>query len=164
LVTQNVDQYAREGTPIFDMNGERVGDVTMSSIARGYLMAWTGPFIQHNPYIAFMTWRSREAPVVQSGYDAEPTAVDGVDVQSIATCLAAGMAVYDAQGKRLGNVTHYDVPRKLVMVEGGIFHLRVLCVPFSAVTRINPDTRSVSLALSKEVVLKERKTLSPADA
>src|SRR5262249_25526140 len=100
LVTQNVDQYAREGTPIFDMNGERVGDVTMSSIARGYLMAWTGPFIQHNPYIAFMTWRSREAPVVQSGYDAEPTAVDGVDVQSIATCLAAGMAVYDAQGKR----------------------------------------------------------------
>src|SRR5262245_16735483 len=102
LVTQNVDLYAREGTPIFDMNGERVGDVTMGSIAKGYLMAWTGPFIQHNLYIAFMTRQSREAPVVHSGYDAEPAAVDSVDVQNIATGLAAGMAVYDAQGKRLG--------------------------------------------------------------
>jgi hypothetical protein len=75
-----------------------------------------------------------------------------------------GVAVYDAQGKRLGTTTHYDVARKLLVVESGVFHQRVLFVPFSAIESINPETLSVSLALSKQVALKERKTLPPADA
>jgi hypothetical protein len=164
LVTQNSDQYAREGAPIFDMNGERVGDVKMHNFAAGYLMAWTGPFTQHNLYIAFMTQQSSETPVVQSDSDADPRPVDSGDVQNIATRLAVGVAVYDAQGKRLGTTTHYDVARKLLVVESGVFHQRVLFVPFSAIESINPETLSVSLALSKQVALKERKTLPPADA
>jgi ribosomal 30S subunit maturation factor RimM len=143
LVTQNID-----------MNGERAGDVKMYSAAAGYLMAWTGPFNPHNLYIPFITRQTGAAQVDQSGYDAKPTAVDSVDVQNIATRLAVGMAVYDAQGKRLGDITQYDVPRKLVVVEIGVFHPRVLFVPFSAIKSVDRDTFSVSLALPKEVVLK----------
>jgi len=150
-------------TQKIDVNGERAGDVRIYSAAAGYLKAWIWPFNPHNLYVPFMTWQTREAQVVPSGYDAKPTAVDSVDVQNISNCLAVGMAVYDAQGRHLGDITQYDVPRKRVVVENDVLYPQGLLVPFSAIKSVDRDTLTVSLVLPNEVVLKEHEALPPAD-
>ncbi len=207
IVVENIDQFLQDGMPVFDLNGERVGDVKMYSTAAGYLMVGTGAFDQKNLYIPFrlirsidphdvflkaakdsltqytqppavktvvenrlvpgphgiMTQQTREVQMVQSGYDSLPAAVGSVDVKSIADRLAVGMAVYDAQGTRLGDITQYDTPRSLLVVEKGIFKPRVLFVPFSAIKTIDRDTLSVYLSLPQDVVLKQHAML-PAEA
>ena len=63
----------------------------------------------------------------------------------------------------LGDITQYDVPRKLVVVESDILYPQGLLVPFSAIKSVDRDTLTVSLALPNEVVLKEHEALSQAD-
>ncbi len=208
IVVENIDQFLEDGMAVYDLNGERVGDVKMYSTAAGYLMVGSGAFDQKNLYIPFrlirsidphdvfltaakdtlaaqytqppavntvvenrlvpgphgaMTQQTREVQMVQSGYDSLPAAVGSVDVKSIADRLAVGMAVYDAQGARLGDITQYDTPRSLLVVEKGIFKPRVLFVPFSAIKTIDRDTLSVYLSLPQDVVLKQHAML-PANA
>jgi len=110
-----------------------------------------------------MTQQTREVQMVQSGYDGLPAALDSVDVRSVADRLAVGMAVNDVEGNRLGDITQYDTPRSLIVVEKGIFKPRVLFVPFSAISGIDRDTLSVYLSLPRDVVLKQHAML-PADA
>jgi hypothetical protein len=75
---------------------------------------------------------SRQVQMVRSGYDGLPARINSVvDTDSIAHRLAVGMAVYDASGARLGDVTQYDAARSLFSVES-----RILFVPFSAIQTI----------------------------
>jgi ribosomal 30S subunit maturation factor RimM len=100
-----------------------------------------------------------EVRVVQSGYDDEQTIVDSVELGGIAERLSVGLAVYDADGVRLGDITQYDVSRGLLTVEKGIFKPTVLLVPFSAIKEIDEDALSVSLTLPRAALMKEQTQL-----
>ncbi|HEV8193492.1 MAG TPA: PRC-barrel domain-containing protein [Ktedonobacterales bacterium] len=110
-----------------------------------------------------LTPQTTHVQMVQSGYDAEQTAISRVDVGAIAQQLAVGMAVYDVDGERLGDITQYDTKRSLLVVEQGIFKPRVLFVPFSAIQAVGKDSFTVYLSLPRDVLLKEHAML-PADA
>jgi ribosomal 30S subunit maturation factor RimM len=106
---------------------------------------------------------SRQAQIVQSGYDGLPARINSVDIADVAHRLAVGMAVYDASGARLGDVSQYDTARSLISVESGIFKPRVLFVPFSAIQSIDGDAFTVRLSLPRDVIVKEHAML-PVDA
>jgi len=110
-----------------------------------------------------LTSETRQVQMVQSGYDYLPAKISSVDVGDIARRLAVGMAVYDAEEKRLGDVTQYDTPRGLLVVESGIFKPRALFVPFSAVQSIDSDAFTIHLSLPRDIIVKEHAML-PADA
>jgi ribosomal 30S subunit maturation factor RimM len=109
-----------------------------------------------------LTSESRQAQVVQSGYDGLPARIYSVDAADTAHRLAVGMAVYDASGARLGDITQYDA-RSLFSVESRIFKPQVLFVPFSAIQNIDGEAFTVHLSLPRDVIVKERSML-PADA
>jgi ribosomal 30S subunit maturation factor RimM len=102
-----------------------------------------------------MTSQTRQVQVLQSGYDNAPREVSAVDVGSVADKLAVGMAVYDVDGARLGDITQYDVTRGLMVVERGILKPRVVIVPFSEIDSISIDNLSVYLSMPKDTVVKE---------
>jgi ribosomal 30S subunit maturation factor RimM len=207
-VVENIDLYLADDMPVYDMNGDKVGQVKMFSTAAGYLMVEYSPLNKKDLYIPFRLIRSidshdlfltepketliatytqppkistltedrlvvsptgaltsekREVQLVQSGYDGLPTTTSSVDAGDIARRLAVGMVVYDVNGERLGDVTQYDTPRSLLVVEKGIFNPRVLFVPFSAVQSIDSDAFTIYLSLPRDVVVKEHAML-PADA
>jgi len=110
-----------------------------------------------------LTSETRQVQMVASGYDYLPAKLSSVDPGDIARQLAVGMAVYDVEGKRLGDVTQYDTPRSLLVVESGIFNPRALLVPFSAVQSIDGDAFTIHLSLPRDVIVKEHAML-PADA
>ena len=60
---------------------------------------------------------SRQVQMVRSGYDGLPARINSVDIADSAQRLAVGMAVYDASGARLGDVSQYDTARSLFSVE-----------------------------------------------
>jgi ribosomal 30S subunit maturation factor RimM len=102
-----------------------------------------------------LTTQKSQVQMVQSGYDAKQMTVSSVDVVAMAKRLAVGMTVYDATGARLGEITQYDAPRSLMVVESGIFKPRVLFVPFSAIKSADRDSLTVYLTLPKDVIVKE---------
>jgi ribosomal 30S subunit maturation factor RimM len=57
-IVENIDQYLVDGMPVYDDNGDRVGDVKMFSVVAGYLMVGEGPFGATNLYIPFRLIRS----------------------------------------------------------------------------------------------------------
>jgi hypothetical protein len=105
----------------------------------------------------------RDVQMVLSGYDGLPATTNTVDVQDVTDRLAVGMAVYDSEGERLGDISQYDVPRRLLVVEKGIFHPQVLYVPFSAIESVNREELTIYLNLPRDVVVKEHAML-PANA
>jgi ribosomal 30S subunit maturation factor RimM len=107
--------------------------------------------------------QSRQVQMVQSGYDGLPARINSVDIADVAHRLAVGMAVYDASGARLGDVSQYDTARSMIAVESGIFQPQVLFVPFSAIQSIDGDAFTVHLSLPRDVLVKEHSML-PADA
>lgn len=100
-----------------------------------------------------------EVRVVQSGYDGGQTVVDSIELSSITERLSVGLAVYDANGLRLGDITQYDVSCGLLTVEKGIFNPRIVLVPFSAIKTIDCDALSVSLTLTRAALLQDQATL-----
>lgn len=106
-----------------------------------------------------MTPQTSQVQTVPSGYDGKQMTVSSVDVGTIAQRLAIGMTVYDVAGVRLGEITQYDMPRGLLVVESGIFKPRVLFVPFSAIQSADCDTLTVYLTLPKDVIVKEHAML-----
>jgi ribosomal 30S subunit maturation factor RimM len=106
---------------------------------------------------------SRQVQMVRSGYDGLPARINSVDSADTAHRLAVGMAVYDASGARLGDVSQYDTARSLISVESGIFRPHVLFVPFSAIQSIDGDAFTVRLSLPRDVIVKEHAML-PVDA
>src|SRR5262249_30471565 len=97
-----------------------------------------------------------EVRVVQSGYDGGQTEVESIELSGITDRLSVGLAVYDADGVRLGDITQYDVSRGLLVVEKGIFKPTVLFVPFSAIRAIDQDALSVSLTLTRAALTEEQ--------
>jgi len=207
-LVENIDLNLADGMPVYDSNGDKVGDVKMYSTTAGYLMVGHGAFNQQDLYIPFRLIRSidphdlflaepndtlfanytqpptistlseqrlvvgptgaliseqRDVQMVQSGYDGLPATTNSVDVQDITDRLAVGMAVYDVDGERLGDISQYDVPRRLLVVEKGIFHSQVLYVPFSAIESVNREDLTIYLNLPRDVVVKEHAML-PANA
>jgi sporulation protein YlmC with PRC-barrel domain len=207
-LVENIDLNLADGMPVYDMNGDTVGDVKMYSTAAGYLMVGHGAFNQKDLYIPFRLIRSidphdlflsepketllatytqpptistmseqrlvvgptgaliseqRDVQLVQSGYDGLPATTNSVDVQDVTDRLAVGMAVYDVEGERLGDISQYDIARRLLVVEKGIFHPRVLFVPFSAIESVNREDLTIYLNLPRDVVIKEHAML-PANA
>ncbi|MGO8950281.1 MAG: PRC-barrel domain-containing protein [Ktedonobacterales bacterium] len=110
-----------------------------------------------------MTPQTVQVQTVQSGYDGKQMTVSSIDVGTIAQQLVIGMAVYDGAGARLGEITQYDLPRGLLVVESGIFKPRVLFVPFSAIQSADRDTLTVYLRLPKDVIVKEHAMLPAGD-
>jgi sporulation protein YlmC with PRC-barrel domain len=207
-LVENIDLNLADGMPVYDSNGDKVGDVKMYSTTAGYLMVGRGAFERDSLYIPFRLIRSidphdlflsetkdtlfanytqpptistvseqrlvvgptgaliaeqRDVQMVQSGYDGLPATTNSVDVQDVTDRLAVGMAVYDSEGERLGDVSQYDVPRRLLVVEKGIFHPQVLYVPFSAIESANREDLTIYLNLPRDVVVKEHAML-PANA
>jgi len=207
-LVENIDLNLADGMPVYDMNGDKVGDVKMYSTAAGYLMVGHGAFDQQDLYVPFrlirsidphdlflsepkevltsqytqppkistlseerlvmgpdgaMTAQRRDVQMVQSGYDGLPATTNTVDVQDITDRLAVGMVVYDVNGERLGDISQYDIPRRLLVVEKGIFNPRVLFVPFSAIQSVNREELTIYLTLPRDVIVKEHGIL-PADA
>jgi hypothetical protein len=105
----------------------------------------------------------RDVQMVQSGYDGRPATTNSVGVQDVTDRLAVGMAVYDVAGERLGDISQYDLPRRLLVVEKGIFHPQVLYVPFSAIASVNREDLTIYLNLPRDVVVKQHAML-PANA
>lgn len=97
-----------------------------------------------------------EVRVVQSGYDGTPTVVDRIELSSIAERLSVGLAVYDVDGVRLGDITEYDTTRSLLVVEKSIFTPTVLLVPFSAIKVIDRDALSVILTLPRATLVQDQ--------
>jgi hypothetical protein len=110
-----------------------------------------------------LTAQKRDVQLVQSGYDGLPATTNSVDVQDVTDRLAVGMAVYDVAGERVGDVSQYDNQRRLLVVEKGIFHPRVLFVPFSAIQSVNREDLTISLNLPRDIIVKEHAML-PANA
>jgi hypothetical protein len=207
-LVENIDLNLADGMPVYDSDGDKVGDVKMYSTTAGYLMVGHGAFNQQDLYIPFRLIRSidphdlflsepketllanytqppkistlseqrlvigpsgalisekHDVQRVQSGYDGLPATTNSVDVQNVTDRLAVGMAVYDSEGERLGDINQYDVPRRLLVVEKGIFHPRVLFVPFSAIDNVNREDLTIYLNLPRDVVVKEHAML-PSDA
>jgi sporulation protein YlmC with PRC-barrel domain len=210
-LVENIDLNLADGMPVYDSNGDKVGDVKMYSTTAGYLMVGHGAFNlanQQDLYIPFRLIRSidphdlflsepkealfatytqpptistlseqrlvvgpggaliaeqRDVQMVQSGYDGLPATTNSVDVQDVTHRLAVGMAVYDVEGERLGDISQYDIPRRLLVVEKGIFHPQVLYVPFSAIESVNREDLTIYLNLPRDVVVKEHAML-PANA
>jgi hypothetical protein len=207
-LVEDIDLNLSDGMPVYDSNGDNVGDVKMYSTTAGYLMVGHGVFNQQDLYIPFRLIRSidphdlflaepkdalfatytqppaistvseqrlvvgpggalisehRDVQMVQSGYDGLPATTNSVDVQGVTDRLAVGMAVYDREGERLGDISQYDIPRRLLVVEKGIFHPRALFVPFSAIESVNREDLTIYLNLPRDVVVKEHAML-PANA
>jgi sporulation protein YlmC with PRC-barrel domain len=207
-LVEDIDLTLADGMPVYDLNGDKVGDVTMYSTTAGYLMVGHGAFDQQDLYVPFrlirsidpndlflsapketliatytqpptistvseerlvmgptgaLTAQKRDVQMVQSGYDGLAATTNSVDVQDVTDRLAVGMAVYDVNGERLGDVSQYDIPRRLLVVEKGIFHPRVLFVPFSAIQSVNREDLTVSLNLPRDSIVKEHAML-PANA
>lgn len=97
-----------------------------------------------------------EVRVVTSGYDGTPTVVDRIELSSIAERLSVGLAVYDVDGVRLGDIREYDAERGLLVVEQGLFAPTVLLVPFSTIRSIDRDELSVSLTLSRATLVQDQ--------
>jgi hypothetical protein len=206
MVVENLDLYLQDGMPVFDQDGEKVGEVKMYSTAAGYLIVGSGAFSRKDLYIPFRLIRSidpeeiyltapnnilvdqyaqppkistveenrvvpgpqsgmraqtREVQMVQSGYDNTTAALNRVDVSGLADRLAVGMAVYDVDNQRVGDLTQYDTERSLLLVERGIFKPTVLFVPFSAIKSTGPELFAVYLSLPKDILIKEY-TMLPA--
>ncbi len=202
---QDIDEFLEDGRPVFDCNGELVGDVKMYSSAAGYLFVGSGALGHQDLYIPFRLIRhidtqaivlseskdelaaqctepptvhtfvenqrapgpqQRDRPdtlppadevrVVTSGYDGMPTVVDRIELSSIAERLSVGLAVYDVDGVRLGDITEYDTERGLLVVEQGLFAPTVLLVPFSTIRSIDRDELSVSLTLSRATLVQDQ--------
>jgi ribosomal 30S subunit maturation factor RimM len=102
-----------------------------------------------------MTPQTVQVQTVQSGYDAKQTPVTRVNVGAIGQQLAIGMAVYDIEGKHVGDITQYDIPRGLMAVESGLFNPRVLFLPFSVIQSVDRDFLSVYLSLPKDTLVKQ---------
>lgn len=100
-----------------------------------------------------------EMRVVQSGYDDAPTTVDSIEMAGVAERLSVGLAVYDVDGVRLGDITEYDTARSLLVVEKSIFTPTVLLVPFSAIKVIDRDAGSVILTLPRAILMQDQATL-----
>ena len=100
-----------------------------------------------------MSPQTREVQVLPSGYDDTPVKLNVVDLGSVAGRLAIGMSVYDANGKRIGDITEYDVSRTLMVVEKGIFNPRDVVVPFSAIRDIDMGSFTVHLSVSGDSLL-----------
>jgi sporulation protein YlmC with PRC-barrel domain len=205
---EEIDLNLADGMPVYDSNGEKVGDVKMYSTTAGYLVADQGPFTQEDLYLPFrlirsidphdlflsepkevltshytqppkistvteerlvrgadgvMTTQKRDVQTVQSGYDGRQATLNSVDVTYVTDRLAIGMVVYDVNGERLGDISQYDLTRRLLVVEKGIVRPRVLFVPISAIETINREDLTVYLNLPRDVVVKEHAML-PANA
>src|SRR5678816_2983423 len=55
---EEIDLNLADGMPVYDSNGEKVGDVKMYSTTAGYLVADQGPFTQEDLYLPFRLIRS----------------------------------------------------------------------------------------------------------
>jgi|GEM_PF-3518232 len=193
-ILHHIDRFLEDGMTVYDLNGERVGDVKIYSATAGYLLVGDSGFGQKDLYIPFRlirgvnpdgislsapkdtlaaqyaeppaiitvvenrampgphgetTPQTREVRMVQSGYDGAMMTVGSIELSSVAERLSVGLAVYDVDGVRLGDITEYDVNRSLLVVEKGIFRPIVLAVPFSAISDVNRDTLSVHLSVPK---------------
>jgi ribosomal 30S subunit maturation factor RimM len=100
-----------------------------------------------------MTPKTREVQVLPSGYDDTPIEFNAVDLGSVADRLAIGMSVYDANGKRVGDITQYDTSRARMVVEKGIFNPTDVVVPLSAIKDIDLGSFTVHLSITGDSLL-----------
>src|SRR5215469_9181881 len=57
-VVESIDTYLKEGMPVFDENGKKVGDVRMYSSGAGYLMVYAEALHHQMLYIPFRLIRT----------------------------------------------------------------------------------------------------------
>jgi hypothetical protein len=55
---EDIDRYLADGMPVYDLNGDQLGDVKMYSLAAGYLQVGTGPMKERDLYLPFRLIRS----------------------------------------------------------------------------------------------------------
>ncbi len=99
---------------------------------------------------------------VRSGYDQTEVILDTIDLTDIANRLAVGMAVYDADGKRVGEVTQYDSARAVMVVEKGL-KPREFFIPFSVIAEVDTSDMFVSLLVPKAALERDYATLPSTD-
>jgi len=104
----------------------------------------------------------REQRRVRSGYDQSEVILDTIDLTDIADRLAVGMAVYDADGKRVGELTQYDSARAVMVVEKGL-KPREFFIPFSVIAEVDTADMFVSLLVPKVALERDYATLPSTD-
>jgi ribosomal 30S subunit maturation factor RimM len=98
---------------------------------------------------------TRQVQVLESSTGDLPVKINSTNVDELASSIAVGMAVYDVDGLRLGDITQYDITRALMVVEKGILKPKVVLIPFSDIDSISLDHLSVYLSMPKDAVVKE---------
>jgi hypothetical protein len=105
----------------------------------------------------------REQRHVRSGYDQTDVLVDTVDLTETAERLAIGMAVYDADGQRVGEVARYDSARAVMVVEQGVLKPRAFFIPFSVIGEVDATDMFVSLLIPQVALAHDYATLPPTE-
>jgi hypothetical protein len=104
----------------------------------------------------------REQRWVRSGYDGTETLLDTIDLTDTAERLAVGMAVYDADGERVGELTQCDSAQAVMVVERRL-KPRTFFMPFSVIGEVDVTDMFVSLLIPKAALERDYATLPPAD-
>ncbi len=76
--------------------------------------------------------------------------MDEIIVENFASQIANGMAVYDANGDKIGTVQQYDLTNGWFETEKGVFFPRDRYIPFSAIDRIGPS--GIYLSVTKDYI------------
>jgi hypothetical protein len=76
--------------------------------------------------------------------------MDEIIVENPGSQIAYGMAVYDANGEKIGSVEQIDLTNGWLMTEKGVLFLRDRYIPFSAIDRVGPS--GIYLTVTKEYV------------
>jgi len=104
----------------------------------------------------------REQRRVRSGYDGAEIPLDTIDLTEIGERLAVGMTVYDADGKRVGELTQYDSARAVMVVEKG-FRPRTYFIPFSVIAEVDAAEMFVSLLVPNAALERDYAKLPPTE-
>lgn len=194
---RHLTHQIENGLPVFDLNGQYVGDVKEYSAVAGFLQVSAGALGQRELYLPFRLIKdiraqeihlletrdtltaqyskppavltvvencaasggttsqrpgAREVQRLQNGYDGSMTEISAVELRSIAERLSVGLAVYDVDGVRLGEISECDANRWLIVVESGLFTPTYHVVPFNAIGSVNRGTQSVHLTVQREAL------------
>jgi hypothetical protein len=77
----------------------------------------------------------------------------GVLIEDVRQQIAPDQEVYDLDGNKVGIVDQYDLQAGWMKVEKGLFMVKDLYIPFSAIASIDP--REIYLSLSKDTLQRD---------
>jgi hypothetical protein len=109
---------------------------------------------ERHPLTSSHIWEQRH---VRSGYDQTDVIVDIIDLADLADLLAVGMAIYDTESKRVGELTQYDSARDVLVVDQGL-QPRMFYIPFSEISEVDVTEMFVLLVFPEAALERDYAT------